>query len=129
MSATDELNRPKIDKYRTEHEMHKSLSNACHGKFTMCVPVNISDDDMVLSDVISELIERRKENPKRDELKEGLDQLLQQNKDGYAHSLASFKLTCDSAVMVENIRQMARIGLIREIAWKLGIDLAEDTHE
>src|SRR5579859_2209808 len=97
----------RIRKYRAEKEMHQALSNACHGKFTMCIPTNISDDDMVLSDVISELIERRKENPKRDELKEVLDQLLQQDRDRMAHSLANYRLTCDGALNA--IRHEARI--------------------
>lgn len=48
-----------IQKYRTEEEIRKALSNLTHRKHTMTVPPQVEDADMVLSDVIEELLEAR----------------------------------------------------------------------
>jgi hypothetical protein len=118
----------RIRKYRTEYEMHQSLSNACHGKWRMCIPVQDSDDDMVLSDVIDELVERRKENPQRDEVKEVLEPLLKQYHELRERSLAVHRITCDGALHA--IRYEAIVTIIVEIADKLGIELSvEQTDE
>jgi hypothetical protein len=48
-----------IQRSRTEEEMRKALHNFCEGKQTMCVPAQIDDDDIILMDAITELIEKR----------------------------------------------------------------------
>lgn len=120
----------RVRKYRTEQEMHQSLSNACSGKWQMCIPVNNSDDDMVLSDVIDELIERRKENPQRDEAKEVLEPLLKRYQDLRERALSFDRATCNSALhgALQANRYEASIGIIIEIADQLGIEL-EDKQE
>jgi hypothetical protein len=115
-------NGQRVRKYRTEKEMHQSLINACHGKFRMCVPMEDSDDDNVLSDAIDELVERRKENPQRDEAKEVLEPLLKQYQELRERSLSVHRITCDGALQA--IRYEAIITIIVEIADKLGIELS-----
>lgn len=51
----------KIQKPRTEQEMRAALSNFCKNKFTMCVPPQTDDDDVVLLDCIEELLEARQQ--------------------------------------------------------------------
>ena len=57
--STIDINK-KIQKVRTEEEIHKALSNFCHGRHTMTVPPQIDDDDIVLYDAFRELKEARK---------------------------------------------------------------------
>src|SRR5438270_14075694 len=50
----------KTQKIRTEEEISQALSNFCQGKHTMTIPPQDSDDDVVLYDAFSELLEARK---------------------------------------------------------------------
>jgi predicted CopG family antitoxin len=56
--TNDDLKK-KILKHRTEEDMRKALSDLIHQKYTLHVPPDSEDADMVLSDVIEELLEAR----------------------------------------------------------------------
>jgi hypothetical protein len=51
----------RIQRHRTEEEIRQALSNAIHGKVTMCVPPQIEDTDVILYDAIKELFELREQ--------------------------------------------------------------------
>jgi hypothetical protein len=48
-----------IQRQRTEDEMRQALHALVTGKSTTSVPSQVDDDDVVLSDAIAELIEKR----------------------------------------------------------------------
>lgn len=54
----NEVNRS-IARVHTEDEMRQALQHFRDGKQTMSVPQDIFDDDVVLSDAITELISKR----------------------------------------------------------------------
>jgi hypothetical protein len=49
----------RIQKYRTEDEMRRALSDFCKKKGVMSLPPQDDDSDIVLMDVIEELLEKR----------------------------------------------------------------------
>ena len=48
-----------IQRKRTADEMHQALSDFCNGKQHMCIPPQVNDSDIVLSDAIAEVLELR----------------------------------------------------------------------
>jgi hypothetical protein len=49
----------RIQKYRTEDEARRALSDLCKKKGQMSIPPQDDDSDIILTDVIEELLEKR----------------------------------------------------------------------